>query len=91
MMKEMEQNAKTWGFAYKQIRNYVEDEDDIYYIRNMMLATHIEQFVSYITGHDNYCYFIQCLVHDRFGSLYVESEQEEMKRKMEERMREHNM
>merc|ERR1712173_238046 len=91
LMKEMEQTAKTWAFAYNQIKNYVDDKDDIHYIRNTMLSTHIEQFVSYITGHPNYCYFLQCLVSDRFGSLYVESEQEEMKRKMEERMRQQQM
>ena len=91
LMQEMEQNAKTWAFAYKQMNEYVDDKDDIYWIRNLMLATHIEQFVSFITGHDNYCYFIQCLINDRFGSLYVESKQEEMRRKMEERMAEHGM
>ena len=83
LMQTMEQNAKTWALAYKELKQYVDNEDDVYWIRNIMLATHIEQFVSFITGHDNYCYFIQCLVHERFGSLYVESKEEEMRRRME--------
>ena len=91
LMKEMEQTSKTWAFAYKQIKNYVNDIDDVYYIRNIMLITHIEQFVSYIVGHDNYCYFIQCLVNNRFGSLYVETKQEEMARLMKQRMEEMQM
>ena len=91
VMQDMEQTAKTWAFAYKEIKQYVEDEEDRYFIRNMMLSTHIEQFVSYITGHANYCYFMQCLVSERFGSLYVESELEAQQRMMRERMQQQNM
>lgn len=91
VMQDMEQTAKTWAFAYKEMKQYVEDADDRYYIRNLMLVTHIEQFVSYITGHANYCYFIQCVINERFGSLYVESELEAQQRMMRERMQQHGM
>eukprot|EP01083_Nonionella_stella_P226477 804255_1 len=80
LMKEMEQTANTWALAYKQIRKYV--EEDVYYIRNMMLATHAEQFLSYIAGHLNYCYFLQCLVNQRFGNLYIETAQKQTKERM---------
>ena len=91
IMKRMEQTARTWAYAYKQMREYVTDREDAHFIRNQMLAAHIEQFVSHITGHDNYCYFIQCLVSGRFGSLFVETEQEALKREMEQRMQQQAM
>jgi len=91
VMQDMEQTAKTWAFAYKEMKQYVEDDEDRYHIRNLMMTTHIEQFVSYITGHSNYCYFIQCLINERFGSLYVESEMEAQQRMMREQMEQQNM
>ena len=84
MLRDIEKSGKTWGLAYKKMKPFIENEDDLYDIRNIMLANHVEQIVSWVAGHSNVCLFLQCVIHDRYGALYIETEEDILRRQLEE-------
>ena len=84
IMENMHRIAKTWGYAYKQMKFYVNDKNDLYYIRNIMLSNHIEQFIGYIVGETNICNFLQCIIADRYSILKIPDDEEKLQQKLQQ-------
>ncbi|ETO36643.1 HSPB (heat shock 27kDa) associated protein 1 [Reticulomyxa filosa] len=87
MIQDMQSVAKTWALAYKQWSDFVSDKEDLYHIRNMFLSDHVEEIVGWIAGYSNTCYYLQCLTHGRFSSLYVASPEEVLDQRCRDRMK----
>lgn len=86
VMLNMRKTSKTWAFVYKQMRLYILDDQDIIHIRNVMLANHLQQIVQWFVGESNVCRFLQCLVHERYSSLYVLTKEEILEKKLRQQM-----
>ena len=82
MLRDIERSGKTWALAYKQLKLFISDKNDLFDIRNVMLGNHIEQIIAWVAGHSNICLFLQCVVNDRYGALYVETEEEALQREL---------